>query len=152
MSNKWAYTNLESGECVHVMETSLNYNYQISEGDSDGVGNLIHSLNDVSDWRDYPENKYWDNGWKDKPARPSGGYYNWTLQGWIFDSERLLSDLRRKRNELLDSSDWTRMDDNELDDDTREIWATYRQELRDITNNLDDITNLEDVPWPTKPE
>jgi hypothetical protein len=151
MSNKWAYTNLETGECIHVMSTSLNYNYQISEGDSDGVGNLIHSLNGISDWQDYPTTKYWDNEWKNKPSKP-GEYYYWTLSGWQFDSNKFWTDLRIERNNKLAMSDWTRMDDNGLDDDDREIWAIYRQALRDITENLESIESLDDVPWPTKPE
>jgi hypothetical protein len=151
MSNKWAYTNLQTGECVHVMETSLNYNYQISEGDFDGGGNLIHSLNGISDWKDYPENKYWDSGWKEKPTKPEGGYYNWTLQGWVFDSQRFMSDVREKRNNLLGSSDWTRLDDTGLSEESKSAWAVYRQELRDITENLEDIESLDDVVWPESP-
>ena len=57
--------------------------------------------------------------------------------------------LRQKRNLLLQESDWTRMDDNGLSESAKESWATYRQSLRDITDNA---TSLNDVTWPTKPE
>jgi hypothetical protein len=59
-----------------------------------------------------------------------------------------IENLRKKRNQLLSETDWTRMDDNGLDDDDREIWAIYRQELRDITNQY---SSLENVVWPESP-
>jgi len=57
--------------------------------------------------------------------------------------------LRRVRDKLLAESDWTRMDDNGLSDSVKASWATYRQELRDITDTYSD---LDSVVWPTKPE
>ena len=62
-----------------------------------------------------------------------------------------LEDLRETRNKLLAESDWTRMDDNGLDDDDREIWAIYRQELRDLPESLDNIESLDDIVWPESP-
>ena len=62
-----------------------------------------------------------------------------------------LEDLRETRNKLLAESDWTRMDDNGLDDDDRELWAIYRQELRDLPTALDGIESLDDVVWPESP-
>lgn len=56
--------------------------------------------------------------------------------------------LRNERDQLLAETDWTRMDDNGLSDSAKASWATYRQELRDITDNA---TSLDDVTWPTKP-
>lgn len=61
---------------------------------------------------------------------------------------RNLSSLREERNRKLAETDWTRMDDNGLSDSAKASWATYRQELRDITDNA---TSLDDVTWPTKP-
>ena len=43
------------------------------------------------------------------------------------------------------------MDDNGLDDDDREIWAIYRQELRDLPESLDNIESLDDIVWPESP-
>lgn len=40
----------------------------------------------------------------------------------------LYSRLRHKRNQLLSESDWTQTLDAPVD---REMWATYRQQLRD---------------------
>lgn len=55
-------------------------------------------------------------------------------------------DIRNKRNYLLDKSDWTQVDDSPVD---KIAWATYRQQLRDITLQTGFPT---DVVWPTKPE
>lgn len=59
-----------------------------------------------------------------------------------------MKSLRERRNQLLSETDWTRMDDNGLDEDDREIWAIYRQELRDITEQY---SSLDDVIWPVSP-
>lgn len=55
-------------------------------------------------------------------------------------------DIRNKRNYLLDKSDWTQVDDSPVD---KIAWATYRQQLRDITLQTGFPT---DVVWPTAPE
>ena len=44
--------------------------------------------------------------------------------------------LRQKRNRLLAESDWTQLSDSPLDEDTRSVWAAYRQDLRDLTDNI----------------
>lgn len=54
--------------------------------------------------------------------------------------------IRSKRNTLLSSSDWTQVADAPVD---KAAWATYRQELRDITAQAGFPT---EVIWPTKPE
>ena len=41
------------------------------------------------------------------------------------------SKVRQERNQLLKDSDWTQLPDSPADS---ALWATYRQELRDITN------------------
>lgn len=44
-----------------------------------------------------------------------------------------LREVRRERNALLLASDWTQLPDSPLDNVARNIWADYRQTLRDIT-------------------
>ena len=53
--------------------------------------------------------------------------------------------LRSERNALLVSSDWTQFIDSPLDDETKDDWATYRQELRDLPDTTDDPA---DPTWP----
>jgi len=48
--------------------------------------------------------------------------------------DRAIADLRQRRNSLIASSDWVMMSDSPIADKT--AWETYRQALRDITENL----------------
>jgi len=58
-----------------------------------------------------------------------------------------MEDLRAKRNKLLTDTDHYALSDQTLSDDMR----TYRQSLRDITNNLNTVEDVNSVTWPTKP-
>lgn len=57
-------------------------------------------------------------------------------------------DIRQKRNMLLRASDWTQIPDSPLSDEDKAVWQTYRQALRDITENHSDPA---DVVWPEMP-
>lgn len=57
---------------------------------------------------------------------------------------------RTKRNTLLADTDWTQMNDSPLTNEVKTAWATYRQELRGITD-LDAWPNLADDDWPVQP-
>lgn len=59
----------------------------------------------------------------------------------------LASDAKTKRNRLLSETDWTQMPDVTLA--TKTAWATYRQALRDITEQSGYPTN---IIWPTPPQ
>ena len=41
---------------------------------------------------------------------------------------------RPNRNALLTACDWTQLPDIALDSDTVQLWKTYRQQLRNLTN------------------
>jgi propanediol dehydratase large subunit len=58
-----------------------------------------------------------------------------------------MEDLRAKRNKLLQDTDHYALSDQTLSDDMR----TYRQSLRDITNGLTTVADVEAVVFPTKP-
>ena len=58
-----------------------------------------------------------------------------------------LSDLREKRNQLLAETDYLALSDNTLSTEM----ATYRQNLRDITDGLDTVAKVNAVSMPTKP-
>lgn len=83
----------------------------------------------------------------------------WTL-GWNTSSktaeetqawdDKIAESNRVKRNDLLVSTDWTQMNDSPLSNEAKTAWATYRQELRGITD-LDAWPNLEDDDWPVEP-
>ena len=57
---------------------------------------------------------------------------------------------RTTRNKLLADSDWTQMNDSPLTNEAKTAWATYRQELRDVTD-LDAWPNMGDDDWPVAP-
>tara|TARA_R100001460_G_scaffold99744_1_gene143049 strand:- start:574 stop:915 length:342 start_codon:yes stop_codon:yes gene_type:complete len=58
-----------------------------------------------------------------------------------------LEDLRKKRNKLLAETDYLALSDNTLSTEM----TTYRQQLRDITNDLTTVEEVESVVFPTKP-
>ena len=60
---------------------------------------------------------------------------------------RQLEKLRQERNKLLAETDYLALSDNTLTDSMN----TYRQNLRDITNGLSTVEDVNNVTWPTKP-
>ena len=71
-------------------------------------------------------------------------------QAWLNGAfDRAIADLRSKRDRLLSSCDWVMMSDSPIADKTS--WETYRQSLRDITNGLTTVDEVNAVEWPVKP-
>ena len=58
------------------------------------------------------------------------------------------SDVRNQRNHKLKTCDWTQMADSPLASDKKTEWATYRQELRDISSASGFPHTM---AWPTIP-
>jgi len=63
--------------------------------------------------------------------------------------DRAMSSLRQRRDALLKSCDWVMISDSPIEDKT--AWQTYRQELRDITDGLTTVAQVEAVVFPNKP-
>ena len=61
--------------------------------------------------------------------------------------DRAMVDLRSKRNNLLAETDYLALSDQTLSAEM----STYRQSLRDITNGLTTVDDVNNVTWPTKP-
>jgi hypothetical protein len=61
--------------------------------------------------------------------------------------DRALKELRFKRNNLLAETDYLALSDQTLSTDMN----TYRQELRDITNGLTTVEEVNAVEFPEKP-
>ncbi len=63
--------------------------------------------------------------------------------------------LRDIRDELLIATDWTQLLDSDISEEDRELWKIYRQQLRDLPENIDDPKPLvldENHPsWPIPP-
>ena len=65
--------------------------------------------------------------------------------------DRAIADLRQRRNSLLSSSDWTQLPDTTLTTAEKTTWMNYRTELRNITNGLTTVEEVNSVAFPTKP-
>ena len=61
--------------------------------------------------------------------------------------DRQLEKLREKRNDLLAETDFYALSDQTMS----EAMTNYRQELRDITEGLTTVEDVEAVTFPTKP-
>ena len=61
--------------------------------------------------------------------------------------DRAIAAVRSKRNALIAATDYLALSDNTL---TTEM-TTYRQALRDITNGVTTVDQVNAITWPTKP-
>jgi hypothetical protein len=55
------------------------------------------------------------------------------------------------RSHYLAASDWTQNPDVPMSTEKRAAWTAYRQALRDLPDNIEGITRIEDIPWPVEP-
>jgi hypothetical protein len=63
------------------------------------------------------------------------------------EKDRLIADIRSKRNALLKETDYLALSDNTLSDEMK----LYRQALRDITEGVTTLTKAKAVKFPVKP-
>ena len=74
-------------------------------------------------------------------------------QAWLDSAfDRAMADLRQRRNGLLSSSDWTQLPDTTLTNAEKTAWMNYRTELRNITNGLTTVEQVNSVAFPVKPQ
>ena len=62
-----------------------------------------------------------------------------------------ITNLRAKRNKDLQDSDWTQLPDNTLTSEQRNAWMQFRTELRNITNGLTTVEQVNNIDYPDKP-
>jgi hypothetical protein len=107
---------------------------------------------DTSDWYCYPVQDTTPPSAPGKvaerimPGRVGGVWYEqWVL---VDITQQQIDDqwaaVRAERNEKLAACDWTQLPDAPVD---KAAWATYRQQLRDITLQSDPFN----IVWPTPP-
>jgi hypothetical protein len=70
---------------------------------------------------------------------------NFVFEDLRTDNQKAI-DIRDQRNWLLKESDWTQASD--VPQATKDVWATYRQSLRDVPQQDSFPTS---VTFPTKP-
>ena len=62
--------------------------------------------------------------------------------------DSVMDTIRRSRNNLLSASDWTQISDSTAN---KELWATYRQALRDLPATIGDADPRTWNNWPHDP-
>jgi hypothetical protein len=62
---------------------------------------------------------------------------------WAEDPEAIKESLRPERNRFLAESDWTQLNDSPVAEDKLAAWAAYRQDLRDLTDSIDENGEVE---------
>ena len=84
------------------------------------------------------------------PACP-GQYYVWDyiVNEWVADTTTAAAAATTQRNDLLSASDWTQIPNGPLTALQQQAWATYRQQLRDITDQPGYPMTIE---WPVAPQ
>ena len=65
--------------------------------------------------------------------------------------DNAMEDLRAKRNKDLQDSDWTQLPDNTLTSAQRNAWMQFRTELRNITDGLTTVEQVNNIDYPDKP-
>ena len=111
----------------------------------------------------YPVNahsEYWNGtSWESCGPKPFP-WSIWENGGWVESIEikehiqgEIAIRIRKARNTLLASSDWTQLSDTALSDEKKAEWTAYRQTLRDFpAANNPATTDIDTVVWPTPPE
>ena len=92
--------------------------------------------------------------WVDSSTKPTKAQLDSHLSS--VETEEMVV-FRQMRNQKLLESDWTRIDDCGISTSKKAEWATYRQELRDITKTVTPVFSTRGIideskfSWPTKP-
>ncbi len=80
------------------------------------------------------------------PAPSENHVFNVAREQWELSVPSLTAEVLSMRKRMLLNSDWTQLPDVPIA--TRDAWATYRQALRDITEQPGFPL---DIVWPTPP-
>lgn len=111
----------------------------------DAVSLVDYVIQDNSDGKDPFIDK-----WNLVAAQPDQGELDQAWIDWQAGTDgRAWVKIRAERDKRLRGSDWTHISDTPLPAGKKAEWATYRQSLRDITQ---DFLNPGDVVWPVEPE
>jgi len=65
--------------------------------------------------------------------------------------DRAIAQLRVKRDKDLKNSDWTQLPDTTLTNDQKQDWMRFRTELRNITDGLTTVEQVNNIDYPDKP-
>jgi hypothetical protein len=145
---------------LRIIDETINYPYSISQlRNAYPNVSLPAELTDLvlTNWDMYVvtptpmPNDYTKNITEGTPILTDGVYYQNWIQTDASQSEidyRLENQwfiVRETRNQLLAECDWTQLSD--ISQTIKDLWSTYRQQLREITNQ----SNPFNIEWPVKP-
>ena len=145
---------------LRIIDETINYPYTIKElREAYPNVSLPAELSEEAliDWDMYSvtstqmPNDYTKNIIEGTPILTDGVYYqNWVVTNATeseinYRLENQWEEIRLIRNQLLAECDWTQLGD--VSQTIKDLWAVYRQELRDITNQQ----NPFNIEWPVKP-
>ena len=145
---------------LRIIDETINYPYSISQlRNAYPNVSLPAELTDLvlTNWDMYVvtptpmPNDYTKNITEGTPILTDGLYYQNWIQTDASQSEidyRLENQwfiVRETRNQLLAECDWTQLSD--ISQTIKDLWSTYRQQLREITNQ----SNPFNIEWPVKP-
>ena len=145
---------------LRIINNEINYPYSLQKLREDNPNTsfpaeLTESLMnewDIYEVRTTPKpNDYTKNISEGTPILIEGVYYQNWIQTNATQSEIDLrisdkwEEVREQRNILLQECDWTQLSD--IPQSTKDVWTTYRQQLRDITSQ----SNPYSIVWPVKP-
>jgi hypothetical protein len=133
--------NKETGRIISNIQTSQDISERIGVDQALIEGTYLSS--------EY----YIDNGQPvELPQKPNSHYqeFDYVTKQWTTNSQLAKKEILSKRLQLLITTDWTDTlsAKTRLGDTLYNQWQTYRQELRDITNQPGYPLN---VVWPTQP-
>jgi hypothetical protein len=84
------------------------------------------------------------------PEKPSPyALFDFDTKQWVLNNNLAVADVSKRRKQLLVSSDWTQLPNGPFTAEKQAAWATYRQALRDITDQPGYPLNVE---WPVVPQ
>lgn len=117
---------------------------------------VLHHMEPIANTETFVNTKYWDSSQSAWVVRngPPNPWATWQSGAWVWDSNDILTEIRRLRLTKLLEADWAVLPDSPLDADSQSAAKVYRTALRDLPANLSmsSISSVDDVVWPTKPE
>ncbi len=149
MAIQYAFVN-SNGEVSQVM--SPGRDDMFVDGQTIGNETVVY-ISASEDAVTFINTKYRKNNeWHTRSPSP-GPYYYWNLENeiWQYNSEILYILIRQERDSKLYACDWTQLTDAPLNENKKQEWTIYRQQLRDLPQNQPSLTSLEEVVWPTPP-
>lgn len=146
-------THVNSEGEIITLSKPLGVN-MVPEGVESSTGNtVVYIHEEIENTRLFMETTFYDfssSSFQSRDPQPNS-IAVWENGAWTWNHEDFLNLVRSERSNRLYACDWTQLPDSPLSDEDKELWRTYRQELRDITNDLSGISSLDEITWPESP-